>query len=180
MSPPETKRLRESKAEEARRKRRKRGSGETDILSRSRRPDYCHIRRTTSVPPLPFKKDTKQIQAHRFQFRSPKAKAALSAQPSLKINSPKIPAFPFHYHRSSCFSELQDFHFPPPSCVFFAALQGSRIAEASGLKFRLIHLEVPCSEKRFWTLCGPNQPPLKLRQALQAAPKKTTAEERGG
>lgn len=48
MFPPETKHLRESKAEEARRTRkktRKRGSGEEDILSHSRRPDYCHIER---------------------------------------------------------------------------------------------------------------------------------------
>lgn len=43
-----------------RRKRRKRGSGEKDTLSRSRRPDYCHIRKTTSVPPLPFKKRYKR------------------------------------------------------------------------------------------------------------------------
>lgn len=182
MFPPETKHLRESKAEEARRGRRKRrkgGSGEEDILSRSRRPDYCHIRKTTSVTPLPFKKDGKQIQAHRFQFWSPKAKAAFSAHPSLHINSLKIPAFPFHYHLSSCFSELQDFHFLLPSCVFFATLQSSRIAETSGLKFHLIHLEDPCSEKRFWTLCGPNQPPLRCDGCCKL-PWKTTEEERGG
>lgn len=155
------------------------GSGEEDILSRSRRPDYCHIRKTTSVPPLPFKKDTKQIQAHRFQFWSPKAKAAFSAHPSLNINSLKIPAFPFHYHLSSRFSELQDFAFLLPSCVLFATLQSSRIAETSGLKFRLIHLEEPCSEKRFWILCGPNQPPLSCDGCCKL-PWKTTEEERGG
>lgn len=146
MFPPETKHLRESKAVEARgrrRKRRKGGSGGEDILSRSGRPDYCHIWKTTSVPPLPFKKDTKLIQAHRFQFRSPKAKAGFSGHPSLRINSAEIPTFPRHYRLSSCVSELQDFHSLPWSCVIPAALHSSRIAETSGAKFRLIHLEKP-------------------------------------
>lgn len=74
---------------------------------------------------------------------------------------------------------MQDFHFLLGSCVIFATLQSSKIAETSGLKFRLIHLEKPCFERHFWTLRGPNQPPLSSDSCCKV-PRKTAREQREG
>lgn len=118
MFPQETKHLRESKAEEARRARkktRKRGSGEEDILSHSRRPDYCHTGKTTSVPPLPFKKDTKQIQAHTFHFSSPESKSCIFSASVTSLIHPPIPCFSCSLLTQLFFSRVA--RFPLPASV---------------------------------------------------------------